>query len=165
MQLSLIHISPEINDDLAKECSEFDTIDEWKEDIEKKLIENKKMQNQNNIKNEAMKEIYDEIIVDTVSYTHLSWKAYGSGYSNKSDWRRDNVNKLVAELDTKLHLADSSIRFGISPQGIWANSTTMPNGSATKGNEAYTQKFADCLAWINAGTIDYICLLYTSRCV
>ena len=55
---------PEINDDLAKECSEFDTIDEWKEDIEKKLIENKKMQNQNNIKNEAMKEIYDEIIVD-----------------------------------------------------------------------------------------------------
>ena len=85
-----------------------------------------------------------------------SWKAYGSGYSNKSDWRRDNVNKLVAELDTKLHQADSSIRFGISPQGIWANSTTMPNGSATKGNEAYTQKFADCVAWINSGTIDYI---------
>ena len=85
-----------------------------------------------------------------------SWKAYGSGYLNKSDWRRDNVNKLVAELDTKLHQADSSIRFGISPQGIWANSTTMPNGSATKGNEAYTQKFADCVAWINSGTIDYI---------
>lgn len=85
-----------------------------------------------------------------------SWKAYGTGYSNKSDWRRDNVNKLVAELDTKLHQADSSIRFGISPQGIWANSTTMPNGSATKGNEAYTQKFADCVAWINSGTIDYI---------
>ncbi len=85
-----------------------------------------------------------------------SWNAYGSGYSDKSAWRRDNVNKLVAELDTKLHQADSSLRFGISPQGIWANSTTMPNGSATKGSEAYTQKFADCLAWINAGTIDYI---------
>ena len=85
-----------------------------------------------------------------------SWKAYGSGYSDKSEWRRDNVNKLVAELDSKLHQADSSIRFGISPQGIWANSTTMPNGSATWGNEAYTQKFADCVAWINAGTIDYI---------
>ena len=85
-----------------------------------------------------------------------SWNSYGSGYSDKSAWRRDNVNKLVAELDTKLHQADSSLRFGISPQGIWANSTTMPNGSATKGSEAYTQKFADCLAWINAGTIDYI---------
>ncbi len=55
---------PEINDDLAKECSEFDTIDEWKEDIEKKLTANKEMQNQNNIKNEAMKEIYEDIIVD-----------------------------------------------------------------------------------------------------
>lgn len=85
-----------------------------------------------------------------------TWNAYGSGYSDRADWRRDNVNKLVAELDSKLHKADPDISFGISPQGIWANSTTMPNGSATKGSEAYTQKFADCLAWINAGTIDYI---------
>lgn len=85
-----------------------------------------------------------------------SWKAYGGGYSDKSDWRRDNVNKLVAELDAKLHQADRSIRFGISPQGIWANSTTMTNGSATRGNEAYTQKFADCVHWIKAGTVDYI---------
>ena len=55
---------PEINDDLAKECSEFDTIDEWKVEIEEKLRANKEMQNQNNIKNEAMKEIYEDIIVD-----------------------------------------------------------------------------------------------------
>lgn len=85
-----------------------------------------------------------------------SWNAYGSGYSDRADWRRDNVNKLVAELDSQLHKADPDISFGISPQGIWANSTTMPNGSATKGSEAYTQKFADCLAWIKAGSIDYI---------
>jgi trigger factor len=55
---------PEINDDLAKECSEFDTLEEWKQELEKKLHENKEMQNQNNIKNEAMKEIYEDIIVD-----------------------------------------------------------------------------------------------------
>lgn len=85
-----------------------------------------------------------------------SWNAYGSGYSDRADWRRDNVNKLVAELDSQLHKADPDISFGISPQGIWANSSTMPNGSATKGSEAYTQKFADCLAWIKAGSIDYI---------
>jgi uncharacterized lipoprotein YddW (UPF0748 family) len=85
-----------------------------------------------------------------------SWAAYGAGYSSREDWRRDNVNKLVAELDKQLHNEDKDLRFGISPQGIWANSSTMSNGSATKGNEAYTQKFADCLAWIKAGTIDYI---------
>lgn len=56
--------APEINDDLAKECSEFDTLEEWKVEIEKKLKENKEKQNQDNIKNEAMKEIYEDIIVD-----------------------------------------------------------------------------------------------------
>lgn len=56
--------APEINDDLAKECSEFDTLEEWKVEIEKKLKENKEKQNQDNIKNEAMKEIYEDIIID-----------------------------------------------------------------------------------------------------
>lgn len=30
---------PELDDDLAKDCSEFDTLDEWKEDIEAKLMQ------------------------------------------------------------------------------------------------------------------------------
>lgn len=55
---------PEINDDLAKECSEFDTLEEWKQEIEKKLVANKESQNRDNIKNEAMKAIYEDIIVD-----------------------------------------------------------------------------------------------------
>lgn len=85
-----------------------------------------------------------------------SFTKYGSGFDNRDDWRRNNVNTLVAMLDTELHKLDPDIRFGISPQGIWANSTTIPNGSATAGSEAYNSKFADSLAWIASGTVDYI---------
>ena len=29
---------------------------------------------------------------------HVSFAQYGRGYSNKADWRRDNVNVLIKEI-------------------------------------------------------------------
>lgn len=55
---------PPIDDDLAKECSEFDTLDEWKEDLKVKLAENKKQQTENRVKNEVVQQIYEDTIVD-----------------------------------------------------------------------------------------------------
>ena len=81
---------------------------------------------------------------------------YGGDFSNIADWRRDNVNKMVAMLDEELHKADKDIQFGISPAGIWANKSTDPRGSDTRGNQSYVSSYADSLAWIEPGTIDYI---------
>src|SRR5262249_52265916 len=39
----------------------------------------------------------------------------------KSDWRRDNVNKLVVELRDSIRANKPWIKFGISPMGIWKN--------------------------------------------
>ena len=55
---------PPIDDELAKECSEYDTIDEWKVEIRQKLEENKKMQTEASIQNEAMRIIYNNTVVD-----------------------------------------------------------------------------------------------------
>lgn len=55
---------PEIDDDLARECSEFDTLDEWKEDIRKNITESREKQKRDHIKNEAVKVLYDEAIID-----------------------------------------------------------------------------------------------------
>lgn len=86
-----------------------------------------------------------------------TYQQYGSGFDNIADWRRDNVNQLVAMLDKSLHEADADIAFGISPAGVWANKTTDPRGSDTRGgNESYANAYADSLAWIKAGTVDYI---------
>ena len=86
-----------------------------------------------------------------------TYAKYGAGFSDIADWRRDNVNQLVKMLDTRLHALDPDLAFGISPAGVWANKSTDPRGSATRGgNESYTAAYADSLAWIEAGTIDYI---------
>lgn len=81
---------------------------------------------------------------------------YGKGFSSRDDWRRDNVNTLIRDLSTAVKSASSTARFGISPFGIWANSRTNPQGSDTKGLQSYYDHYADSLAWIKAGTIDYI---------
>ena len=85
-----------------------------------------------------------------------SWAAYGAGFSSRDDWRRDNVNRLVAQLYKTVHKAGKDLKFGISPFGIWGNAATTPGGSNTKGKESYSQSYADSLAWIKAGTVDYI---------
>lgn len=86
-----------------------------------------------------------------------TYAAYGKDFDNIADWRRDNVNQLVAMLDSRLHAIDPDLAFGISPAGVWANKSTDPRGSDTKGgNESYVKAYADSLAWIEAGTVDYI---------
>lgn len=84
------------------------------------------------------------------------FEKYGSEFSDIGDWRRDNVNKLIAQLDKELHAVKEDIKFGISPAGIWANKKTNPLGSETTGHESYSSSYADSLAWIKQGIIDYI---------
>lgn len=85
-----------------------------------------------------------------------TYAAYGGGFSNLADWRRDNVNQLVRTLDDALHDVRRDIAFGISPSGIWANKSTDPRGSNTSGNEHYSANYADSLYWIENGLVDYI---------
>ena len=85
-----------------------------------------------------------------------TYQTYGSGFSDIADWHRDNVNQLVAQLDTALHNVRPDIQFGISPSGIWANKSTDPRGSDTSGYEHYASSYADSLYWIENGLVDYI---------
>ncbi len=85
-----------------------------------------------------------------------TYAQYGDGFSDIADWRRDNVNQLVRELDRALHAVRRGLAFGISPSGIWANQSTDPRGSNTSGNEHYSANYADSLYWIEHGLVDYI---------
>ena len=59
------------------------------------------------------------------------------------DWRKNNVNKLIAEAYLTVHKADKNILFGISPQGN------------LKNNEKLS---ADVVSWCTVnGYVDYIC--------
>ncbi|SMP60540.1 glycoside hydrolase family 10 protein [Anoxynatronum buryatiense] len=85
-----------------------------------------------------------------------TYASYGAGYASVEDWRRENVNTLIRDLHQAIQTTDPEVRFGISPFGIWANKSSHPLGSETRGNQTYFSHYADPLAWIQEGTIDYI---------
>lgn len=86
-----------------------------------------------------------------------TYQQYGAGFSNIGDWRRDNVNKLIREVDTAIKRVKPYVQFGISPFGVWRNQSTDPTGSATQaGAQDYDDLYADTRTWIKENWIDYI---------
>ncbi len=84
-----------------------------------------------------------------------SYAVYGEG-RDLADWRRENVNMLIRDLHDAVSEYPDAV-FGVSPAGIWANSSTDSRGSATSGGEAYTQHYADTRLWVEEAMLDYIC--------
>lgn len=85
-----------------------------------------------------------------------TYAKYGNG-QDIGDWRRENVNTLIKELNTRIKSANSNVEFGISPSGIWANKGNNSLGSNTNGSESYYKLYADTRKWALEGWIDYIC--------
>ncbi len=86
----------------------------------------------------------------------MSWRLYGGGFSNKADWRRANVNTLITMLRDSIKYYKPYVKFGISPFGIWKNSSSDPLGSNTSGLESFSAIYADSRRWVQLGWIDYI---------
>ena len=54
----------------------------------------------------------------------VQWERYGrEKFPDIADWRRDNVNTLVRELSDTIKKIKSYVRFGVSPFGIYRNSS------------------------------------------
>ncbi len=81
-----------------------------------------------------------------------TWDSYRRGFSDRGDWRRDNVNLLVAQVHDSIQAVKPNVKFGISPFGIWKYN--VPEG--IKGMSSYYQIYCDPTAWLNAQTVDYI---------
>lgn len=84
------------------------------------------------------------------------FQKYKGSFTDKGDWRRNNVNLLVSEIKKTIDACGRDIEFGISPAGIWANKGNNPLGSNTSGNESYYAHYADTRKWALEGTVDYI---------
>lgn len=74
--------------------------------------------------------------------------------------RREAVNDMVKRVSRAIKTINAtygkSIKFGISPPGIWKNNTSDISGSSTAGREAYYALFADTRTWIKNEWVDYI---------
>jgi uncharacterized lipoprotein YddW (UPF0748 family) len=72
------------------------------------------------------------------------------------DWRRNNVNQLIARVYDTLSVINAAsnrnILFGVSPFGIWKTGT--PAGIV--GQSSFNDLYCDPIAWMQAGKVDYI---------
>ena len=85
-----------------------------------------------------------------------TYKKYGRGIDNIEDWRRDNVNRFIAEAANAIHQIRKDVVWSVSPAGIWANKDSHPLGSETRGNQCYFNLYADVRKWIKEETIDAV---------
>lgn len=74
------------------------------------------------------------------------------GFTNKNDWRRDNINLMVQMVYDTIQAVKQHIKFGISPFGIWKNG--VPPGII--GMDAYSTIYADAMAWLQDQSVDYL---------
>ena len=68
-----------------------------------------------------------------------TFSKYPNGFTNLNDWRRNNVDLLIKQLDDSIHHYKKYVKFGISPFGIWKNSKEDPQGSETHGLSNFTE--------------------------
>jgi uncharacterized lipoprotein YddW (UPF0748 family) len=86
-----------------------------------------------------------------------AYRAYGSGFEDRGDWRRHNVELLVRETAARVRGIRPGTRFGISPFGVWRNRSTDLRGSQTSaGTQSYDDLYADSRQWVRERLIDYI---------
>ena len=92
---------------------------------------------------------------------YSDYKASGTTMSI-GDWRRRNVNDMVADCYNAIKELRPDVRFGIGPAGVSSKSASkygLPSLSSY-GSKAsdwqYAQIYCDPLAWMAEGTIDFI---------
>ena len=81
---------------------------------------------------------------------------------NVDDWRRANVNKMIAEVYDTIQVVKPYVRFGVSPFGIWTtdgtaaakDSIALPSGIT--GGNMYAEIYCDPIAWLKQGKVDYV---------
>jgi uncharacterized lipoprotein YddW (UPF0748 family) len=107
----------------------------------------------------------DAVHIDDYFYPYpIAGKAFGdqnsyTKYSNgqsREDWRRDNVNLFVSQLNVNIKKEKSWVKFGVSPFGIWRNDNKDSEGSATRGSSCYDDLYSDVKLWIENKWVDYV---------
>ncbi|OQB60733.1 MAG: hypothetical protein BWX94_01470 [Tenericutes bacterium ADurb.Bin140] len=118
---------------------------------------------------ETIQEIIDKYDVDAIHFDDYFYNSindsednvtynkpnYNPHKLNKADWRREQVNLLMAGIDKLLdeHFEKTGkiVQLGISPTGIYKNSL-----SGTAGQEHFSSLYCDSVAWIQNEWVDYL---------
>jgi uncharacterized lipoprotein YddW (UPF0748 family)/N-acetylmuramoyl-L-alanine amidase len=87
-----------------------------------------------------------------------TFKTYGGSGQTIDEFRRGSVNLLVSETYAKIKSLKPTVDFGISPAGVWANSSQNILGCNTNGAySSYYDQYADTRLWVKSNWVDFIC--------
>ena len=103
-----------------------------------------------------------------ISSDSATYNLYKLSGQTIKDWRRENVNDVVRgvkeDIDAYNDLTGNSVKFGISPFGLWGSgiegySRYLEGGSNTAASNlsSYLDQYADSRKWVEEGWLDYIC--------
>ncbi|MEQ1634560.1 MAG: family 10 glycosylhydrolase [Planctomycetota bacterium] len=94
--------------------------------------------------------VKDVLFPDDASYSRYQ---KSKGKLERADWRRHNIDALVARLADETHKEKPFVKVGISPFGIARPG--VPSGIKA-GIDQYSQLYADVIGWLQDGRIDYL---------
>ena len=84
--------------------------------------------------------------------TYARYRSAG-GTLGLADWRRDNVNRLIARVSAAVKGARPGALFGVSPFGIY---TKGQPSTVQAGLDQLNEIFADPVRWMRGGWVDYL---------
>jgi uncharacterized lipoprotein YddW (UPF0748 family) len=102
---------------------------------------------------------YPYPIANTPFPDTLSFKLYNRGFlaGEIERWRRSNVDSIIFALNHAIKKIKPTVKFGISPFGVWENYNIDYTGSVTSaGTTNFSDLFADVIKWQQNGWIDYL---------
>ncbi|MFF9171419.1 MULTISPECIES: glycoside hydrolase family 10 protein [unclassified Streptomyces] len=86
-----------------------------------------------------------------------AYDTYGGGHPSRAAWRRHNIDSLIREMGARTKALRPTTRFGVSPFGVWRNSSTDTRGSDTRaGVQSYDDLYADTRTWVREHWVDYL---------
>ena len=89
-----------------------------------------------------------------------AYKASG-GTMSQGDWRRENVNQMVKDVNDMVKTTKPWVRFGIGPAGVACTAQSVADNYGVEPCPAgsdwqYSQIYSDPMAWVTRGTIDFL---------
>lgn len=96
----------------------------------------------------------------TDAMDNAQYQAYNPNGLTRNDWRRENINQMVRDVQAKINSIKPYVTFGIGPAGVSASSASHAEKYGVEPSPGsdwqYNSIFSDPLAWLKDGSIDYI---------
>ena len=90
---------------------------------------------------------------------YSAYKASG-GTMSQGDWRRENVNQMVKDVNDMVKQVKPWVRFGIGPAGVACSNAAVAAQYGVEPSPGsdwqYNQIYSDPMAWVTRGTIDFL---------